>query len=329
MASFMGSFLRKAYSKRHNVISASTHERWQSLLGGVNADFHLFQHEGMKTWNTKYNPLPNNHKIYNSLNLPINQDYTVVLSQNKYAHFQLMQQYAQRLQIPLISYEHCLPAPNLPRGNILELKKMSGEFNVFISEFSRKAWLYGEDEAEVIHHGLDTDLFCLGQKERKGQLLSVVNDWRNRDWCCGFRLWEEATKGLNVKVWGDTPGLSVSADGVEHLISEYQESRVFVNTSLISPVPMALLEAASCGCAIVTSETCMIPEIFTHGKDCFMSNDPKKLRNYCQKLLQDEQLATEMGLAARKTIVDNYNLPKFVAKFNDLLDRASNCILGA
>ena len=119
-------------------------------------------------------------------------------------------------------------------------------------------------------------------------------------------------------VLGDTPGLSVAAQSTEHLIQEYCSSRIFLNTSLISPVPTCLLEAMACGCAIVTTSTCMIPEIIKNGENGYISNDPIKLREYVERLLSDEKLATKLGLAARETIINNFSLDNFVNKWNEV-----------
>ena len=74
----------------------------------------------------------------------------------------------------------------------------------------------------------------------------------------------------------------------------------------------------SCGCAIVTTETCMIPEIIENGKNGYMSNDPAKLRGFIEKLLKDDDLAKEIGYNARKTILENFALDKFISKWNQL-----------
>jgi glycosyltransferase involved in cell wall biosynthesis len=83
------------------------------------------------------------------------------------------------------------------------------------------------------------------------------------------------------------------------------------------------MEAMSCGCAIVTTENCMIPEVVEHGVNGFMSNNPNELREYCQLLLNDKALAATMGSAARKTIVEKYSLESFIKNWSNLFDEAS------
>jgi len=63
----------------------------------------------------------------------------------------------------------------------------------------------------------------------------------------------------------------------------------------------------------------MIPEIIQNGKNGLISNDPQELRGFLELLIKDENLAKELGGNARKTIVEKYNLERFVDSWNNLL----------
>jgi glycosyltransferase involved in cell wall biosynthesis len=262
--------------------------------------------------------------------LPVDVNFDCILSQNNFAHFHIAQKLSKFLHLPIVSLTHTLPPPNdVSNYNYLDrVKQMSGDVNVFISEFSRASWGWNEDNAKVVHHGIDTErLFKPNpRKQREKHILSVVNDWKNRDWCCGYSIWERATKGLPVKVLGDNPGLSEPAKSLTDLINNYQGSRIFLNTSTVSPVPTSLLEAASCGCAIVSTNTCMIPEIFSNGKDAYLTNDERAMRIYLEKLLADPGLAQKMGEAARRTVQEKFALKNFVNNWNNVLEEASNLV---
>ena len=81
---------------------------------------------------------------------------------------------------------------------------------------------------------------------------------------------------------------------------------------------VVLLEAMACGCAIVSTANCMIPEIIENGKNGLISNDPQELRGFLDLLLKNEDLAKELGANARKTIVEKYNLKRFTDNWNKL-----------
>lgn len=127
-------------------------------------------------------------------------------------------------------------------------------------------------------------------------------------------------------VLGDSKGLSKPAANIEELVKTYQQSRIFLNTSLISPIPTALLEAMSTGCACVSTSNCMIPEIIEHGVNGFISNDERELRGYLERLLKDEELAKKLGQAARQTILDKFSLSSFVNNWDSYIRKTAEVV---
>lgn len=283
----------------------------------------------VKDWDTRFAPLPKNFILLNAAKgeqqLPPEIDFDVVLAENRFGAIQLLRQYAHRLHLPLISLEHTLPVPSWPKSHLAQLKTLRGNINVFISEYSRREWGWGEEEAIVIRHGTDTETFSpCSNVARKPHVLSVVNQLRERDWCCGYRLWEEVTGSLPRLHVGDSKdGWSRPANGVSDLVRHYREAGVFINTSLVSPIPTVVLEAMSCGCAVVSTATCMLPEVIEHGKNGLMSNDPKELTAYCQLLLKDEKLRRQLGESARETIVTKFSMAAFVENWRRVFKQAS------
>ena len=116
--------------------------------------------------------------------------------------------------------------------------------------------------------------------------------------------------------------VSISAENA--CSNEKTESpKVGLNTSIASPIPTTLLEAMSCGCAIVSTATCMIPEIIEHGVNGYCSNDVGELRSFLDELLNNEELCERLGRAARKTVEDSLSLGSFVDRWNDIFDNAA------
>lgn len=307
----------------YNIICAPTHERYETGLAKTNNNFYAFGDKSFKTWKTQYAPVPENYTILIPGTLLTNLRYDFVLSQNKFGQFQVLSNVARQLHLPMISLEHTLPIHNWPPRMMEQLRTMRGNINVFISEYSCKQWGFDLEDKDtyVIHHAVDTELFQPREQERKLRVLSVVNDWINRDYTCGFNIWHRVSKGLPTYVLGDTPGLSKPASSIEELSREYSESAIFLNTSTVSPIPTALLEAMACGCACVTTATCMIPEIVKNGVNGFITNDEKEMRGYIELLLKDEKLRQQLGENARKTIITDFSMEKFVSNWNNLFKK--------
>ena len=337
MPTKMSSIIRGATRtpvEKLNILTFPTHERYETMLCKTGHNFYAYRAEGIKDWNETYAKLPDNYILLDpalgEAQIPDYVDFDLILSQNKFGQFQIAKELATKFHLPLVSLEHTLPMPAWGESMLYQLREMRGHVNVFISDYSINAWGWErrdlEDDTQVITHGIDTELFCPLEGDRSDEILSVVNDWVNRDWCCGFSLWQDVIKGLPHKVVGDTPGLSKPAASIEELVATYQNSRIFLNTSTISPVPTALMEAMSCGCAVVTTATCMIPEIIENGVNGFISNDPEELKQYLVDLLNDEDLAKEIGSNARKTITEKHSTSKFVDSWNRTLEMSSQFI---
>jgi intein/homing endonuclease len=247
----ISSILRSATRENNeplNVLTAPTHERYQASLASTNAQFYLWRsNDGtLKDWEPKYAPLPANHTLLDSTRgtaqIPDWLDIDLVLSQNRFGQFQILDQIAKKIGVPHINIEHTLPMPNWDSSRLQGIKGMKADINIFISEFSRDAWGWGEDEAKVIHHGIDTNTFRPLNLEKKPVILATVNKYQEREYICGFDILKQVTQGLPVKVLGDNPGLSEPAE----LVKEHNRSTIFLNTSRVSPIPMSLLEGMSC-----------------------------------------------------------------------------------
>lgn len=326
----MSTILRAATrqdSEPINVLTADTHEAYQTNMSKTNCNFYSFPHQSFKVWNPTYRPVPHNYTILTEQKLPM-VDFDVVISQNKFGQFQVLADLANQLSLPLISLEHTLPVPMWSPQILDGCTKMRGHLNVFISEYSVSKWGFTIEDptVRVVHHGIDTELFKPSDKERQNKILCVVNDWMNRDWCCNFQGFMRTAQNLPVTIVGDTPGLSLPSPSVEALVESYATNRIFYNTSTISPVPTAMMEAMSCGCAIVSTATCMIPEIIEHGVDGFISNDEEELKKYLMLLMSDAKLAEEMGKKAREKIVTKFNVSQFVNGWNSIIKECSEIL---
>jgi len=316
-----------------NILTFCTHERYEQQLCKTGHNFYCINHG--KEWDTDYGKVPENYHILNNPP-PSYIDIDLILCHTVCERMEISKRIKSDLNIPIILHTHVLPdiRGDVP-SQIKQFKQISADIDQisFISDFNRDAWGCSESNAEYIEHGIDCDFWTdFNEVQRDNVCLSVVNEWPTRDWCCGWELWKQ-TVGLKggsgtqidpwqvdvpIRVFGKSPGLSVPATSIEHLRQIYHSSRIFYNTSLHSPVPTVLMEAMACGCAIVSTETCMIPEIIEHGKNGLMSNNPEELRGLLVKLLEDEDMAKELGKNAQNTIKERYNLAQFLNNWDNL-----------
>lgn len=312
----------KVPKDKYRILTFPTHERYQTQLCKTKHDFYEFNLPKQKKWNLDQCPFPANYYSLPESELYSCLDYDFILSQSKFWQFQVASQISSTLNIPIISLEHTVPLLGIqPNEQIENMQKMIGNINIFISEHSKNQWNIPVD-SHVIKHGVDTEVFKPDfdiKKEKR--ILTVANDFANRDYCLNYSGWKRITTGLPVKLIGDNPGVSVSVP-IEILVREYNKSLIYLNTSTLSPIPTSLLEAMSCGCAIVSTATCEIPNIINNGYNGFISNDEKELTEYINLLLNDDTLANTLGSNARKTIQEQFSEQTFINEWNNLLDTA-------
>ena len=305
-----------------NILCMDTHEAYQTNLCKTGHKFFSLYDPKQKKWDEKYRPVPENyHRVINGpaeIHLQDGVYFDLVLSQNKFGQFQTLYNVAKQIHAPLVSLEHTLPLPNWPHFETA--KSMRGDFNIYLSEYSRSKW---ESDGSLIHNCVDTDVFFPAEKTERNQFnhaLSIVNGWKSRDFFCGYKLWEQVTHDIVTHVRGDNDWTTPTKD-VNELVYEYRSAPVFLNTSTNSTCPTTVLEAMACGTPVVTTATTMLPEIIEHGVNGFITNDQKELNYYTKMLICDLDLSRKLGYNARKTIEDRFSLESFVGKWNELFDK--------
>lgn len=313
MQSPVTSYIRAINKRRPNILTCPTHERFESTFAEIDADFHALKTPDTKDWNENYAKKPSNYYVWHTF--PSHIQFDLVLSQNKFGQFQLLAPMAKKMGLPLISIEHTTVMPFWDKQRLNALSNMSGDLNVFICEHQRKIWNV-KGISTVVNHCVDTDIFC-GGEHSNNTILTVANDYINRDYVLNFKQYKRITNGLPVLPIGNTPGLS-EGKSVSEIAKIYGECRIFLNTAHLSPIPTSLLEAMASGCACISTNSCGIPEYIEHGVNGFLYNNDDEAKHYLNLLLEDRELATKLGMAARQTIIDKCKKSTFIDKYNTI-----------
>lgn len=319
----ISSISRQAYRKPDeplNIVSFCTHERYQSLVARTGHNFYL---ANTKEWIENYCPIPRNCQLLVEDMLPeVSVDLVWGLAAT---HAASARSLASHYHVPLCMLEVFAPNPKCTE-EVVERSKHSirGHSNVFLNEYSRDIWHWKDENCTIIEHGIDTEEFKPAG-EKKLQILTVVNKWVERDWSHGYGLWKEVTRGLPVLPLGDTPGVSESVP-LPDLIRTYQQSAIFLNTSLKVPVPTTIIEAMACGCAVCSTNTGGITEFLVHDQNALLASSSKELRENLEKLIKYPALRQRLGEAGRKTVIERFNIDRFVKEWDNMFRTTSNMI---
>jgi len=317
----IGSLTRK--NDKYNILCGSTHERYQGNLSRIGHNFWAFKfNQHFKKWDQRYNKMPNNYVEFQHSKVPMWLDFDIVLTQHKFGQFQELLPISRKLSLPLISIEHTCSMPFWSEDMKNNLRNMRGDINIFITEWSLDSWGWSNrNDTYIIEHAINTDIFYPANKQRQPHILTVVNDYVGRGQILGINVYMEATQNLNVRRIGDSPGFSYPAKDIHDLANEYQTSQIFVNTSLLSPIPMSLLEAMACGCCVVSLNTCAIPDYIKDGYNGFLVKNSKEMRDRIQLLLIDKELRNTISKNAVSTIQSKCSIERFIKEWHNILKK--------
>ncbi|MBF0309568.1 MAG: glycosyltransferase family 4 protein [Magnetococcales bacterium] len=192
-----------------------------------------------------------------------------------------------------------------------------------IGQFGAEAW-----RVRVIPNYVTTDLFCpqgeeepvanrlvfvgrLNEQKNLPALLEAIEDLPVELLLVGegelretlqARPGAEKVRFLGNRPHGELPGL-------------IRSGALFVMPSLYEGHPKALLEAMSCGAAVLGTEVPGIREVIRHGVDGWLCPpDAVSLRGAIRELLARGELRRTLGEQARKRMLETVSLPRVVAQ---------------
>jgi glycosyltransferase involved in cell wall biosynthesis len=100
---------------------------------------------------------------------------------------------------------------------------------------------------------------------------------------------------------------------------------IFLMSSDFEGLPLALLEAMSCGCAIVATEAGGIPEVVVHQDQALLSpvGDAAALTANLQQACSSQDLRKQLSAAARERVIQNFSVASMVHTLETLYTSVS------
>lgn len=318
MPSALTSILRgiNRTNKKFNILTINNSEAFQCSLAKTEHNFYFMQHSNIRSWNILIRPVPNNcYMLFGedvSKQFTIDTNFDLVLCQNR-QHYNLLRQVADQIYCPIINIEYSLSDPNLNPHVIESMAMQSYDHYIFISEFVCASWGF-ESEKEninIIPHGIDTDIF----NQWKGKSSKILSISRKPNHISGLEFCKTIAQKFPIRI------INNDYINFEQLISEYQQCQIYLNTAQWHACPLSLLEAMSCGCPIVSTNTASLDDIVTNNDNALIANDENEIVECIKKLNDDKNLSYQIGLKAREFIIKHYNIKQFISNWNDLLDK--------
>lgn len=227
---------------------------------------------------------------------------------------------AQR-RLPRIYLEHNTPKPDAvherhpfadPDGLL-----------VHVTHFNRLMWDTGETPTAVIEHAVAISPEAVyGGDLRRG--ITVVNGAEKRPRITGYDLFLAARERIPLDAAGmGTEKLGGLGDvpyrDLHHRMAAY---RFLFSPMRYTSLPLAVIEAMTIGMPVVALATTELPAVIEDGVTGFVSCDPERLYGGMRRLLDDHDLARQMGANARRVAAARFGLDRFRRDWDAAFARA-------
>jgi glycosyltransferase involved in cell wall biosynthesis len=141
----------------------------------------------------------------------------------------------------------------------------------------------------------------------------------------GFKKNEENLRRLAKKLKIEEYVMFLGYVPDEKLPDLYAASDIFVLPALYENFPFAILEAQSTGLPVISTKVGGIPEFLADNKNGLLVDpgDPKQLAHRIMTLLQDPELAIELGGYGRRLVEEKFAWPLITSQVVDLYRKIS------
>jgi hypothetical protein len=231
-------------------------------------------------------------------------------------------------QLPTVWVEH-----NAPQGRIAELRHPAADRDdvllVHVTHTNALFWDSGSTPVAVIEHGIaDPGLRFTGELRRAAV---VVNEPLRRGRVVGADLLAGLAQSAPIDLFGmgaedwvhDNPDAAVTAfeDLPQHLLhAELAARRLYLHPFRWTSLGLSLVEAMHLGMPVAAFATTDAPEAVPREAG-IVTNRLDVLAAAIRLLVDDVELARQMGLAAREAALERYGLARFLADWDDVLAR--------
>jgi hypothetical protein len=136
---------------------------------------------------------------------------------------------------------------------------------------------------------------------------------------------DQTFQGLPVRLVGHNPtlpGVFAAANWYElkKLIKSHRFYIHIADPRYESGAYMATVEAMAGGLSILENKH--PTSSIKHGGEGFLSDNSEELRMFANILLKDKELANLMGIHARKTVIEQFSIARFIWAFSLSIEKA-------
>lgn len=200
------------------------------------------------------------------------------------------------------------------------------------SNVARENWKF--KKTKTIWHGFDPNEFTLGTREK--DILAInYNALKQRPHYRGYYTHNEILKYLPKEYtpsWTvvEKPEIDINQFPQEYAVEKFKRYRsvlgsykVFLNTTIISPMPRARGEAMMSGLVTVNYDSHDINEIIENGIDGYFSKDPKEISDILTYLMKNKDIALKIGNKSREKAIKLLHINRYLDDWKKTIKEVS------
>ena len=207
------------------------------------------------------------------------------------------------------------------------LRERLADINVVVNSHQAAAeWKFRK--SRVIWHGYDPQEFLPGQHD-----LDVVTHGvdRARPHYRGAHALEAVLARLGPDIGvsthkhvSQTPvprgDLRYSEFAFQNWLDHLGRHKIYLNTTLRSPMPRSRTEAMLCGVIPVSLDNHDVSRFIENGVNGFYASSPEELADFCRSVCRNPAMQSRMSAAARATAMDVFNHDRFLTQWVTLVE---------
>jgi len=229
---------------------------------------------------------------------------------------------AQR-RLPRIYIEH-----DPPQGHPTDARHWVDDPNVLlvhVTPFNALMWDSGGTPTRVIDHGV-LPLQTASYSGHVARGIVVVNNLQSRGRRLGLDVYRQVAERVPLTLYGMGSDAVGGAGEVpnDRLPGVMAAHRFFFNPIRWTSLGLAIIEAMMVGLPIVGLATTELVTVIRNGENGFVDTRIEPLVDAMQQLLEQPELARELGAAARRTAQARFGIDRFVADWLDALAQVAN-----
>lgn len=217
----------------------------------------------------------------------------------------------------------------LYRSDADALRAALANTNVVVNSYQAgEEWKFRR--SRVIWHGLDPQEFVDGSHER--DIVHHGADLHRPHYRGLHALREvlgilEADKSLTISSHKHKRSNAVAQSDPRFSELAFQSwlrhvgrHKIYLNTTLRSPMPRSRTEAMLCGTIPVSLDNHDVSRFIQNGVNGFYSSSVEELADFCKTVCHDERMRTKISAAARATAMDTFNHDRFLTEWVKLVE---------